>query len=65
MRYACLGYYDEKAFEALPKAEQDSVDAVGLRQWADWEERNAASIADRGGMVGKRAHERDLRHDQS
>ncbi len=25
MKYACLGYYDEKAFEALPKAEQDSL----------------------------------------
>jgi hypothetical protein len=25
MRYACLGYYEEKAFEGLPKAEQDSL----------------------------------------
>ena len=25
MKYACLGYYDEKAFQALPQAEQDSL----------------------------------------
>ena len=25
MRYACLGYYDEKAFEALPAAEQERL----------------------------------------
>lgn len=25
MRYACLGYYDEKAFEALPKPEQERL----------------------------------------
>jgi hypothetical protein len=25
MRYACLGYYEEKSFEALPKAEQDRL----------------------------------------
>jgi hypothetical protein len=25
MKYACLGYYDEKAFLALPQAEQDSL----------------------------------------
>jgi hypothetical protein len=24
-----------------------------LRQWSEWEERNAASFPDRGGMVGK------------
>ena len=36
-----------------PAAEQNAIDAVGLKQWADWEERNAASFPDRGGMVGK------------
>jgi hypothetical protein len=25
MRYACLGYYNEKAFESLPKAEQERL----------------------------------------
>lgn len=40
-------------FRAMPKAEQDAVDAVGLKQWADWEQRNLASFLDRGGMVGK------------
>ena len=25
MKYACLGYYNEKAFQALPQAEQDSL----------------------------------------
>jgi hypothetical protein len=25
MRYACLGYYDEKAFMALPQPEQESL----------------------------------------
>ena len=25
MKYACLGYYEEKAFEAVPKAEQDRL----------------------------------------
>ena len=36
-----------------PKSEQNAIDAVGLKQWLDWEARNAASFADRGGMVGK------------
>ena len=40
-------------FRSLPKSEQDATDAVGLKEWADWEERNAASFLDRGGMVGK------------
>jgi hypothetical protein len=25
MKYACLGYYNEKSFETLPKAEQDRL----------------------------------------
>lgn len=41
------------AFRELPKAEQDAIDAAGIAEWAAWEERNAASILDRGGMVGK------------
>jgi hypothetical protein len=44
---------DVLSFRRLPKAEQDAIDAVGIAQWAAWEERNAAFILDRGGMVGK------------
>jgi len=44
---------DLARFRAMSKADQDANDAVGLKQWAEWEERNAASITDRGGMVGK------------
>jgi hypothetical protein len=44
---------DFASFRSLPKAQQDAVDAVGVQQWAAWEERNAAFILDRGGMVGK------------
>lgn len=40
-------------FRAMPKAEQDAVDAVGVKQWMDWEEANAASFPEKGGMVGK------------
>jgi hypothetical protein len=40
-------------FRALPKAEQDAVDAAGVPKWKEWEERNAAHFHDRGGMVGK------------
>ncbi len=40
-------------FRALPKAEQDAIDAAGLPQWVAWEKEHAASLADRGGMVGK------------
>ena len=53
-----LAVYSMKAenlarFRAMPKAEQDAVDAVGLPAWEAWEKRNAASLLDRGGMVGK------------
>ncbi len=44
---------DLASFRSLPKAEQDAVDAIGIARWSAWEERNAASILDRGGMVGK------------
>jgi len=40
-------------FRAMPKSEQDAVDAAGVPRWMDWEKANAASFADRGGMVGK------------
>ena len=40
-------------FMALPKAEQDAVDAAGVPQWEAWEARNAPSFPDRGVMVGK------------
>jgi len=44
---------DVASFRSLPKTEQDAIDAIGVKQWAAWEERNAVSILDRGGMVGK------------
>lgn len=44
---------DLASFRSLPKTEQDAVDATGVKEWAAWEERNAAFILDRGGMVGK------------
>ncbi len=44
---------DLASFRNLPKAEQDEVDAVGIKEWSAWEERNASSILDPGGMVGK------------
>ena len=44
---------DLARFRSLPKPEQNAIDTIGIRQWADWEERNAASFPDRGGMVGK------------
>ncbi len=40
-------------FRAMPKAEQEAIDAAGLPQWVAWEKANAASFADKGGMVGK------------
>jgi hypothetical protein len=40
-------------FRALPKADQDAVDAVGIKRWTDWKQSNHASFPDRGGMVGK------------
>lgn len=40
-------------FRALPKSEQDAIDARGLKQWTEWQERHAAAIRDPGGMVGK------------
>lgn len=44
---------DLARFRAMPKAEQDAVDAKGLPLWQDWEKRNAASLPNLGGMVGK------------
>jgi hypothetical protein len=44
---------DLARFRAMPKSEQDAIDAVGIKQWMDWEEKHAAFFADRGGMVGK------------
>jgi hypothetical protein len=44
---------DLACFRALPKAEQVAVDAAGLKQWMAWDKANAASFADKGGMVGK------------
>ena len=39
-------------FRALPKVEQEAIDAAGLPQWVAWEKANAASFSERG-MVGK------------
>ncbi|MBS0532481.1 MAG: hypothetical protein JSR72_00350 [Proteobacteria bacterium] len=39
-------------FRAMPKAEQDAVDAAGLPRWVAWEKANAASLRD-WAMVGK------------
>lgn len=44
---------DLASFRNLSKAEQDAVDAVGIKEWSAWEERNASSILDPGGIVGK------------
>jgi len=44
---------DLARFRARPKAEQDAIDAEGVPLWTQWEERNAAAIVDRGGMVGR------------
>lgn len=43
---------DFVSFKSLPKAERDAIDASGVKHWAAWLERNAASILDHGGMVG-------------
>ncbi|WP_112944357.1 hypothetical protein [Rhizobium sp.] len=48
-----MKHEDFAAFRRLSKAEQDAIDAEGVPQWMAWEERNAAAILDRGGMVGK------------
>lgn len=48
-----MRHEDFERFRAMPKAEQDAVDTLGVQQWAAWEERHAGSILDRGGMVGK------------
>lgn len=48
-----MKHEDFARFRNLPKAEQDAIDAVGIPQWIDWEERNASAIVNRGGMVGK------------
>jgi hypothetical protein len=48
-----MQHADFVRFRELPKAEQDAIDAVGLKQWMEWEAANAASFPDKGGMVGK------------
>lgn len=44
---------DLASFRNLPKSEQDAIDTVGVKAWSAWQERNASSIVDPGGMVGK------------
>lgn len=48
-----MKHEDFAHFRNLPKAEQDAIDAEGIPKWMAWEERNAAAIVNRGGMVGK------------
>ena len=48
-----MKHQDFAAFRNLAEAEQDAINTIGVAQWAAWEERNAAVILDRGGMVGK------------
>ena len=44
---------DLARFRALPKAEQDRIDAEGFALWKQWEQEHGAAITDPGGMVGK------------
>ena len=44
---------DLARFRSLPKPEQNAIDAVGLQQWADWEERNAAFSLIAAASVGR------------
>jgi hypothetical protein len=37
----------------LPEEERKSHDTIGLKQWEEWEEKNASFLTDRGGMVGR------------
>lgn len=48
-----MKHEDFARFRSLSQAEQDAIDAKGIPQWIAWEERNAAHILNRGGMVGK------------
>lgn len=44
---------DLAGFRALPKSEQDAIDAAGVPLWGEWEKTNAAFLRNPGGMVGK------------
>ncbi len=44
---------DLARFRALPKEQQDAIDAEGLPKWEQWQAGHAAAFADGGGMVGK------------
>ncbi|WP_338721694.1 hypothetical protein [Devosia sp. XK-2] len=44
---------DLAKFRAMPKADQDAVDAKGVPEWKEWDKRHAAAIVNQGGMVGK------------
>ena len=41
------------AFRALPKSEQDAIDARGLKAWEAWDKRNAAALVAGDVMAGK------------
>lgn len=44
---------DHARWRALPEAEQQSRDTVGIKRWTDWEAENAEFFPDTGGMVGQ------------
>lgn len=48
-----MKHEDFASFRSLPKFEQDAIDALGVKRWAEWLETNSAYIVDHGGMVGK------------
>jgi len=48
-----MKHEDFASFRSLPKSEQDAIDALGVKRWAEWLKTNAAYIVDQGGMVGK------------
>lgn len=48
-----MKHNDFASFRSLPKSEQDAIDALGVKQWAELLETNASYIVDHGGMVGK------------
>ncbi|MGE0768205.1 MAG: hypothetical protein AB7L90_17245 [Hyphomicrobiaceae bacterium] len=41
------------AFRAKAESEQEAIDALGVKAWQEWRERNAAAIVSTDVMVGK------------
>lgn len=40
-------------FRAMSRADQDAVDARGMKAWGDWLTATTHAITEKGGMVGK------------